>query len=137
MGLSGNSLVGLTHAARVMLENGHGEGLDDVRRIADAIGADRPDHLSALMRASGLDAMEVAGLVRRGLLLYIDAALPMACERCHRPPTRGTSLCGACRSYLGWARLLGQEVPEAPTVLRAPALAGQSSIMHTRKRSGD
>lgn len=134
MALSGNSLVGLTHAARVMLENGRGEGLEDVRRVVDAIGSERPEHMSALMRATGWDAMDVAGMVRRGLLVVLDAAKPSACERCGRPPTRGTTLCGGCRSYLGWARLLGEDVPDAPTVVRATGGSSGGSTMHTRSR---
>ena len=84
------------------------------------------------MKGTGMDAMEVAGLVRAGLITVLSTGPALLCERCHRPPTQGTSLCQPCRRYLGWARLMGEDVPEAPPVLRS-ARSKAGSAMHTRR----
>lgn len=132
MPLSASSLICLSHAARVTLESGRGEALEDVQRIVAAIGSERPEPMAALMKGACMDAMEVAGLVRAGLITVLNAGPAMLCERCHRPPSQGTSLCQPCRRYLGWARLMGEEVPDAPPVLRS-AKSGGASVMHTRR----
>lgn len=134
MSLSAHSLVGFTQLARTTLETGRGEGLQVLRRIEEAIGSDRAEHLSVVMKAAGIDAMEVASLVRAGLLSSLDLQRSHVCERCHRQPTAGTTLCGPCRHYLGWARLMGQDVPEPPPILRPPAVPDAGSgAMHSRR----
>lgn len=126
-------MLGLSTAGRAVVDSGRGEAHAVLMRISHITG-DRTEKMAAVMRGAGLDAMEIAELVRAGYLVVADAPKPAFCERCHRPPTRGTSLCSACRSYLGWAKLLGEDVPDAPSVLPAPAMAVNGSTMHTRRK---
>lgn len=103
------------------------------------MGTERGEPLSVLMKGAGLDAMEVAALMRAGFLSALDLQRSQVCERCHRQPTAGTTLCGPCRHYLGWARLMGEEVPEPPPIQRAPTApdAGPGTMRTRRTRRTD
>ncbi|HWH15330.1 MAG TPA: hypothetical protein VNT51_11345 [Miltoncostaeaceae bacterium] len=122
MPLSGSALVELTPIADPLVARGVGakasEEAQAARRVAEFL-ADRPRvTLSVVMRRCDVPAAVMARLVHMGALALLEAD-PAAdtCERCNRAASPGTTICSPCREYLGWARLAGRDVPEAPTVI--------------------
>jgi hypothetical protein len=142
MPITAETHIRLTETAHRLAMRGGGGLASDLtltaRRARDLMGDRASMPLGVLMRDGGFRSHEIAELMREGGLEIVENEIRgWTCDRCNGDAEPGTSLCGECRRYLGWARLLGEEAPrEAPRFHAPRVVARPQPVSPTPQRPG-